>query len=354
MADTYGVAIIGTGFGRIVHFPAFTLHPDFTPIVICGRKEEKTKRIAEELNVPYSVKWTEVVSREDIDVVAIATQPEFHYKIAKKAIESGKHVLAEKPLGISSKQAEELFELAEDYGVSCMVNLEFRYIPERAYLVELINNGYLGEIFNFNITVRNASRLNPRKKTYNWWSEKTQGGGVLYALGSLYIDMITQIFPNVNSVCGKPVTQIPKRLDRSTGKMREVNADDSFAAMFDLGSTIGHLLVSSVSPFGRGVRIEFYGSKGYLSILEDLKIRGAKVGIDDSPKVLELPSHLQLPDVANQPFLVKPFMKLLDEFSSALANGTSPNPNFADAAKLHKIIEAIYLSYEDQKVVKLS
>jgi predicted dehydrogenase len=336
------VAIIGTGFGKTVHYPAFSLHNEFDPVIMVGRNQDKTNLISKQLEIEGSIDWEEVISREDIDVISISTDPAMHYSIAKKAIQNHKHVICEKPVGLSYKQVNELWRLSQEFGVTCMVNIEFRYIPERAFLVELINNGYIGEVYNFNISIRNQSRLNPRLSSYNWYSEKSQGGGVLNALGSLYIDMILQIFSKINVIYGKTMINVPKRLDKTTGKMREVTADDSFISVFESKNVSGTISVSSVAPFGNGTRIEFYGSNGYLSILEDLKIRGAKIGQDEKPKILELPGHLQLPSVPDKThFLVKPFLKLLNDFSVGLSNGSSLSPNFKDAANLHKIIDSI-------------
>ena len=101
--------------------------------------------------------------------------------------------------------------------------------------MELIKSGYLGDIYQFDISVRTPSRLNPRKRGYNWWSEIKQGGGILGALGSHYIDYIYQIFDDIKGVSGKTSIHIKKRLNKLTGKMSNVSADDAFVCQIDVG-----------------------------------------------------------------------------------------------------------------------
>ncbi len=343
MGNPYNVAIIGSGFGSLVHYPGYNLHQQFNPTVLVARDEKKTQAIAERIGIEsWSTNYKEVMRDDHIDVISVATPPSTHFEIISDALNSGKHVLCEKPLAMNAEETSKLMRLADETGLTAMMNFEHRFIPARAFLVELINSGYLGQIYEFNITIKNATRLNPRLRGYNWWSDKKKGGGVLNALGPVYIDLVTQIFEKVKDVKGRTTTHIPKRLNKRTGKMRTVTADDSFSAVIEVSkSTVGTVHVSSVAPFGRGTRIEFHGSDGYLSILEDGKIRGAKLGSDTQPQVLVPPKHHQLNPAKDCHPLTTPFLKILELFSSGISKGSSPSPNFHDAHRIQEIIDLI-------------
>ena len=341
--NPYNVAIVGSGFGSLVHYPGYKIHPQFNPVVLIARNEKKTKAISDKIGIEsWSTDYTEVMQDERIDVVSVATPPKDHFEIVKSALNNGKHVICEKPLGMTAEETKKLKNLTDETGLTAMMNFEHRFIPVRAFLIELINSGYLGEIYEFNISLKNATRLNPRLRGFNWWSDKKQGGGILNAIGPVYLDLITQIFDKVEKVKGCTTTHIKKRLNKQTGKMRKVTSDDAFTALINVSNQItGTLHVSSVAPFGKGKRIEFHGSDGYLSILEDGKIMGAKLQSDKQPLELEIPRHHQLNQIQDEHPLVPPFLKILDIFASGISKGSSPSPNFEDAHRIQNLMDKI-------------
>ncbi len=349
------VGIIGTGFGSLVHYPGFFHHPEFEPEVIVGQNPSKTKAIAKRLDAPrWSTDWREVIADPEIDVVSVVTPPKYHLEMVMAAVESNKHILCEKPVSVTLKDAERMRMAIEEHGNVGMVNLEFRYIPNRAYLVELLKSGYIGKIHDFTIILRNSSRLNPRDKGYNWWSERAEGGGVLYSVGAHYIDLLIQVFNRIDRVYGKPSTLVERRLNKKSGKMKRVTADDSFSAIFEIGDgATGIVQVSSVSPFGKGTRIEFYGNEGYLGIDEHGRLWGARLSEDEKPHCLEIPHNLSTPKIEGTHPLVGPFMKLLYDFWGAIKMGRSLSPNFNDAYNLQRVLTALQSSSSSGKAMNL-
>ena len=83
----------------------------------------------------------------DLDGVVIATPVRTHYRLAKEALLSGKHVLVEKPLTTSIAQAQELVTLAQEQGRILMVGHTFEYNPAVNELRKLVQNGELGKIY---------------------------------------------------------------------------------------------------------------------------------------------------------------------------------------------------------------
>jgi predicted dehydrogenase len=91
----------------------------------------------------------EVLEREDIDAVAIATPVHTHYDLAKTAIENGKHVLIEKPMTHSVETSEHLIELADQAGVTLMVDHTFIYTGAVRKINDLVESGELGRLYYF-------------------------------------------------------------------------------------------------------------------------------------------------------------------------------------------------------------
>ena len=89
----------------------------------------------------------EEVLASDIDAIVVATPIRTHYKLARAALERGKHVFVEKPLTANSAQAQELVELAERLGRVLMVGHTFMYNPAVEKLRSLVQDGDLGQVF---------------------------------------------------------------------------------------------------------------------------------------------------------------------------------------------------------------
>jgi predicted dehydrogenase len=93
--------------------------------------------------------WREVVEADDVDVVAVSTPVEAHAEAVASALRAGKPVLCEKPLGVDSEEAHDLFELAEDTGVTHAVGFNYRYVPAVALAYELVQSGRLGDLRHY-------------------------------------------------------------------------------------------------------------------------------------------------------------------------------------------------------------
>ncbi len=95
------------------------------------------------------------VLNSDVEAVCIATPPRTHHRLATEALQAGKHVLVEKPLATSAREADDLVATAEAAGRTLMVGHTFVYNPAVAAVKEIVSRGDLGEIYYVN-----GSRVN--------------------------------------------------------------------------------------------------------------------------------------------------------------------------------------------------
>ena len=101
------IGIIGTGFGAKVHIPAFRKIAGVRVLGVAGTDKEKTARIAKEYDIPLAfASWKELIAYPDIHAVSIVTPPYLHKEMALYASKLGKHILCEKPLTVSTKDAK--------------------------------------------------------------------------------------------------------------------------------------------------------------------------------------------------------------------------------------------------------
>ncbi|MEX1232336.1 MAG: Gfo/Idh/MocA family oxidoreductase [Planctomycetaceae bacterium] len=142
------VAVIGAGYWGPNLIRNFMMCPTTELAAVC---DLDTARLAKVLlqypSVEAVASYDDLLKRADIDAVAIATPVRFHGSMGLAALEAGKHVLIEKPMAGSVREAEELVRLAEAKHLTLMVDHTFVYSPPVRKIKELIDSGEIGELF---------------------------------------------------------------------------------------------------------------------------------------------------------------------------------------------------------------
>nr|WP_277882650.1 Gfo/Idh/MocA family oxidoreductase [Microcoleus sp. FACHB-68] len=112
--------------------------------------------------------WEDVMADPEVDAVVVATPASTHYKLAKVALEAGKHVLVEKPLAMCTTEADELVALAEATGRTLMVGHTFLYNAAVRHLKQLLDKGELGELYYIYSQRLNLGQV--RSDVNAWWN----------------------------------------------------------------------------------------------------------------------------------------------------------------------------------------
>src|SRR5215813_8298207 len=157
MAKTLRVGMIGYRFMGKAHSNAWRQAPKFLPLkahvemhTICGRDAAGVAAARAQLGWQHSSHdWREVVESPLIDVVDINTPNDSHAEIAIAAARAGKHVLCEKPLAMTVKEAEKMLAAAQKAKVVHMICHNYRRIPAIAQAKKMIAEGALGHIFHY-------------------------------------------------------------------------------------------------------------------------------------------------------------------------------------------------------------
>lgn len=228
------IGIIGTGWGARVQVPAFR-EAGLDVVGIAGSHRNKTRRVAEELDLIAFDEWTSLVVSKDIDLVSVVTPPSEHVKMATAALAGGKHVICEKPTALNAHEAEVLAaEARRRPELLALIDHELRFVPAMRMMRERI--GELGAIRYAEVRYASPSR-GDRKREWNWWSDAARGGGVWGAVGSHYVDTLRYLGMEIEAAQALLTTMIRERPFGEA--MREVTSDD-FAAV--------HLRLVQVAP----------------------------------------------------------------------------------------------------------
>ncbi len=144
---TIGLAQVGIGYWGKNLFRNFSALPDATMLQVCDQNEEVLSRLKKQDPALVTSKdFDEVLKNKEVDAVIIATQTPLHYRLARAALEAGKHVFVEKPLAQSKEEAELLVQIAEENDRRLMVGHLLLYHPAFRYVESLIEQGELGDI----------------------------------------------------------------------------------------------------------------------------------------------------------------------------------------------------------------
>jgi UDP-2-acetamido-3-amino-2,3-dideoxy-glucuronate N-acetyltransferase len=139
------IAVIGSGYwGKHL---VRNYHNLGVLALICDRNEIVLETFRKQYpGIQTCVAFSEVLSREDIDGLAIATPAESHFRLVREALLAKKHVFVEKPLTLEEKEGSELIDLAENQKMTLMVGHLLQYHPVFIKLKELVFSGQLGRI----------------------------------------------------------------------------------------------------------------------------------------------------------------------------------------------------------------
>ncbi|MCK9496056.1 MAG: Gfo/Idh/MocA family oxidoreductase [Dehalococcoidia bacterium] len=340
------IGIVGVGFGAAVHVPGF-LSEGWEVPVLWGRRVERARETAERLGVAEVAEdWRDLVARDDLDAVAIATPPGAHLEMVTAALEAGKHVLCEKPFALDAAEAEQMRALAEAQGRTAMVAHEFRFAPQRAQIKELLEQGYIGTPLLVSAELL-MGRPAGDPPPLTWNARTAEGGGMLGGLGSHFIDGFRHWFGEIATTRGALRTARPDRTDPATGALVQADADDTFAFTleFENGVVVSMTASSAVSP-SQGGCITITGSDGVLVATQrgpNPEPDGVVLAGKSSDRTLEalpVPEHCR-PFEDDRDHRLVAFRLLVREFERGIREGVSPSPSFEDGVRCQEVLDAI-------------
>lgn len=149
--STLNIALVGTGGISLQnHLPGLALCPDVKVHALCDANATTLESARQLTGAPVtSTRWEDVVTRDDIQAVIIATPNFLHPAIALAAVGAGKHVLCEKPLALNATDAAAMASAADRAGVRHMTAFTYQFVPAMRYLRHLVARGDLGIPYHF-------------------------------------------------------------------------------------------------------------------------------------------------------------------------------------------------------------
>src|SRR5215469_754809 len=143
------VGIVGAnpqrGFASVAHIPALQALPDFEITAVCTSRQDSAEMAARHLGARHAfADCDKLAQHPDVDLVTVSVKVPDHYRPVMAAIEAGKHVYCEWPLGRSTDEATRLRDAARRKGIRHAVGLQGQMSPAICYTKNLIADGYVG------------------------------------------------------------------------------------------------------------------------------------------------------------------------------------------------------------------
>jgi predicted dehydrogenase len=359
------VGLIGAGgrWGPRAHVPALKGLPQIDFYAVCTAHADTAQAAAEKFGVKRAFGDDKAMGADpQVEAALVAVRVPVHYVLSRNALEAGKHVYCEWPLGKDTKEAEDLAALARKLKLRTMVGLQRRASPAYQYMRELVKDGYVGQVLSVNVSLQGDGVLT-RTADRTWQRDVTLGANTLTITFGHAIDAMCMVVGELTEVSAIVATQVPQWYETDTKKHVDVTSPDNIMIQ---GRTEGGAIVNAyvgVHPYhGTGYRFEIYGKEGTLAMIgggeagdeKNRKIMGGKKD-DKALQPLPVPDKFKsVPEAVQNTPASYDVGQMWVRFQEAIRTGNALEPDFDHAVRRHRMLDAIRRASETgqrQKVV---
>jgi predicted dehydrogenase len=351
------VGIIGAnpdrGWAAQAHIPALrSLSDDFEITALSTSRRESADAAGERFGVSAAFdNHQDLVNSPGVDVVAVTVKVPYHLELATAALEAGKAVYCEWPLGNGLKEAETLAALAKEKDVLTVAGLQARSAPPVAYVRDLIGQGYLGEVLSTTL-IGSGMGWGPTVEPFNaYLNDKKNGATMLsIALGHA-ADALCHCLGEVRELSATMTGRRKTFTIAETGESKPMTAEDQVCVSGLLeGEAAFSIHYRGGVSRGTNLLWEINGSEGDLQLTSaggqpqifELELRGGK-GAQSSLELLPVPEQYRW----SPPQGPGPSTNVAQAyacFARDYREGTHLSPTFEDAVTRHRMLNAIETS----------
>jgi predicted dehydrogenase len=351
MANKIRLGLIGASVGGTwsarSHLPAVQVSSAVELTAVCTTRSDSAEAARQAYGARLAFHdYRTMIASPEIDAVAVVVRVPSHYAPTKAALEAGKHVYCEWPLGRTTAEAEELTALAKANRLVTAVGLQARVNPTVIYMKELVASGFTGEIMAVHVSViRDGVLSRPSNRT--WQREVELGANTLTIATGHTVDAMRFVTGDFGRLSAVVATQAKQWLDTGTGTLLDVTAPDNVLLSGRLANgAVASVHVGAIPFAGSGYRMEIYGRDGTLVAsgsdspqLSEVVLHGAQGSNTLAPMPVPERFNFVSPTTpAGEAFNVGQMYSL---FAQAIHDGASRQPTFETAVELHHLVDAI-------------
>lgn len=358
-----GVGVIGASvagsWGGQAHIPSIAASPDLTLAAIGTSRMETAQESARHFGAPLAFDDPfALASDSSVDIVAVCVRVPEHARLVTAALDAGKHVYCEWPLGRNTAEAEELVAKADAAGVVNLAGMQARSVPQILQLKQMIEAGEIGRVLSASLTLAGQwSAIFPASMEY---LQKLESGGNYFTIaGGHALDAFRFVLGPIRDLVATTAIQVPEVQLFDAGRTSTRTAPDHFAFSGLLASgAFAAFEVRGGSAGGSGLRFEVNGDKGSLLVaagganpmIQMSELTLSRVAQDGAVSVVELASDLLWADPSVGPHAVgvaQSYARLVE----AIRGGQPVPADFAAALDNHRLLDAIRQSASEERKI---
>lgn len=189
------VAILGAGFMGSTHAQAYSQRPDVQIIGVSSRSADKAKALAEKYGAEPFTDWRKLIKDRRVEALSNTLPTNLHKKTSIAALRAGKHVLLEKPMGLSVRECDAIIKASQRSGRILMIGHTVRFWPDYMAIADLLQSGRLGKPL-----AARATRLAGPPRWAEFFLHPEQSGGQILDLNIHDLDALNWFFGTPKTV----------------------------------------------------------------------------------------------------------------------------------------------------------
>jgi len=336
-----GFGVIGCGRIAPKHTESIVAIPDAELVAVCDIVPEKAESFARKYNAVAYLDYKELLQRDDIDIVTIATPSGSHAEIGIAAAKAGKHVMVEKPMAMTLADADLLIKTCRECGVKLGVIHQNRFNKSIKLLRAALEAGRFGKLTHGQATIR----WNRNQEYYDqapWRGTRLQDGGVLMNQSIHNIDLLQWMLGEVDSVFGYTATAL-----------RNIEMEDVAVAVLKFKNGALGVIEAATTVYPKNIEetLNIFGETGSV-IVGGIAVNRIEVwefpGSEEEKKQIFAAQENDPPTVYGYGH-----REIIEDMIRAVKTDGTPAVPGEEGRKALEIILAIYKSQETGQPVKL-
>ncbi|HWC27977.1 MAG TPA: Gfo/Idh/MocA family oxidoreductase [Solirubrobacteraceae bacterium] len=340
MTDPVRIAVAGGGYGSKVALPVYVELEEFEPVAVWSRRPERARELAEGSGLELgTADFDELLQLPGLEAVHVATPVVTHPEFARAVVERGLHLVCEKPLADSLHAARGIVRAARSAGVVAAVNYGRRFEETRRRLLERARD-VVGTPRLVSVSLVFDDHADPTSRPYTWVHDASLGGGRLQGYGVHDLDLLLELFPDVEAVAAANEVTVPQRI-ADDGDLRPVTAEDAFGILLRFrGGGLAVVTLVATARHDRGDVIEVYGADGTVTLDADGRLSWGRTGEE-----LQVEGPL---DSSPQ----EAFKHVARRFHASIREGAAPDPSLDEGLRVQAVFDAVHIAHTERRWVQ--
>ncbi|EIL95383.1 Gfo/Idh/MocA family protein [Rhodanobacter spathiphylli] len=352
--NAIGVGVIGAsplnpGWAMAAHIPAIQALPDYELRAISTSRPESARAAAEAFGVPAFTDPVDLITHPDVDLVVVAVKVPHHHALISAALDAGRMVLSEWPLGKNLDEAIDLADRARMVDARTAIGLQARFAPAVRHARTLVTDGYIGEVLGTTLVGSGIAWGGVTDRAHAYMFDATNGASTLSVPTLHALEAVNFVLGDFVSVAASTAVR------RSTVQIAEdglevpVTTPDQIAISGTLASgAIASIFYRGGVSRGDNLRWEINGTEGDLVItssvgnlqVADLLLLGGS-GKQTTVVGLELPESYAHEPGGLSGDIGANVLRTYAHLAHDIREGSRTVPDFQYALRRHRLLAAI-------------